>query len=156
MEWSILDSPMTSSSVPARDAKPRIVRVLIADDRPQVRRDLRQLLMLSEAVEVVGEAANGEEAVRLTVELRPDAVVMDLEMPVMDGYEAARRIKCETPSVRVIILSIHAGLEERSRARAAGADCFVIKGEDYEVLLNAVRGKDRPSNGCNHRKGKQA
>lgn len=155
MGQSILANPMTSSFLPARDAKARFIRVLLADDRPQVRRDLRQLLLLTDSIQVVGEAANGEEAVRLTAELQPDAVVMDLEMPVMDGYEATRRIKSETPSVRVIILSVHAGPQERSRARAVGADCFVVKGEDYEVLVEAIHGAGGPSNGLNHRKGKQ-
>ncbi len=146
---------MTSSCLPARDSKPRILRVLLADDRPQVRRDLRQLLALSGAIEVIGEAADGEEAVRLTAELHPDGVVMDLEMPGLDGYEATRRIKNESPNVRVIILSVHAGPEERSRARAAGAACFVVKGESYEVLLNAICGTGRPTNGRNHYKGNQ-
>ncbi len=146
---------MTTSSPPARDAAPRVVRVLLVDDRPQVRHELRQLLVLNEPIEIAGEAANGEDAVRLTAELHPDAVVMDLEMPSMDGYEATRRIKNEAPAVRVIILSVHAGSEERRRARAAGADCFVVKGESYQVLVDAIRGTGRPSNGRNHKKGSQ-
>ncbi len=146
---------MEASSLPAHDTEPRTVRVLLADDRPQVRHDLRQLLVLNEAIEIAGEAANGEETVRLTEELHPDAVVMDLEMPGMDGYEATRRIKNEAPAVRVIILSIHAGPEERRRARAAGADCFVMKGESYEVLVHAIRGTGRPSNGRNNKKGSE-
>ncbi len=145
---------MTSSSLAAHNTELRIIRVLLVDDRPQVRHDLRQLLMLDESIEVAGEAADGEEAVRLTAELHPDAVVMDLEMPAVDGYEATRRIKSETPRVRVIILSVHAGPEERSRARAAGADCFVMKGEDYQVLVSAIQGADTSSNGSNRRKEK--
>ncbi len=145
---------MTTAPLPARGAEARIVRVLLVDDRPQVLRDLRQLLMLTEAIEIAGEAKDGEEAVRLNTELQPDAVIMDLEMPGMGGYEATRRIKNEMPGVRVIILSVHAGPEERGRARAAGADCFVVKGESYEVLLDAIRGIGEPSNGWNHKKGK--
>ncbi len=155
MGKSILDNLMTSSFLPAHNTELQIVRVLLVDDRPQVRHDLRQLLLLTEAIDVVGEATNGEEAVRLTAELRPDAVLMDLEMPGMDGYEATRRIKNESSTIRVIILSIHAGPEERRRARAAGADCFVVKGESYEVLVDAIHGAGRASNGLNHRKGKQ-
>lgn len=146
---------MTSSSVPARNTEQRIVRVLLVDDRPQVLRDLRQLLVLNEAIEIAGEAASGGDAVRLTAELHPDTVVMDLEMPGMDGYEATRRIKNESPSVRVIILSVHAEAEERRRAQAAGADGFVVKGESYEVLVDAIRGMGGSSNGWNHRKEKQ-
>lgn len=146
---------MSHSPLPARNTMPRIVQVLLADDRPQVLHDLRQLLLLTNAIEIVGEASNGEQAVRLAAELHPDAVVMDLEMPGMDGYEATRRIKAQFPGVRVIILSVHAGPEERRRARAAGADGFVMKGEDYQVLLDAIHGAGRSSNGLNHRKGKQ-
>ncbi len=156
MGQSILDDPMMTSSPPAHDAELRLVRVLLADDRPQVLRDLRQLLELTKAIEIAAEAANGEEAVRLAAELRPDAVIMDLEMPGMDGYEATRRIKNDTPAVRVIILTVHAGPEERRRARAAGADSFVVKGESYEVLLNAICGTGGLSSEWNHGKGEQA
>lgn len=146
---------MTTAPLPARGAEARIVRVLLVDDRPQVRQDLRQLLMLTEAIEIAGEARDGEEAVRLNSELHPDVVIMDLEMPGMDGYEATRRIKQEMPDVRVIVLSIHAGPEERRRAQTAGADCFVVKGESYEVLVDAIREAGGPSNGWNHKRGKR-
>jgi len=133
----------------------RLVRVLLADDMPQVLRDLHRLLDLTGVMTVVGEALNGEDAVQLAAELHPDAVIMDLEMPGVDGYEAAHRIKNETPGVRVIILSVHAGPEERRRARAAGADCFVVKGESYEVLVDAIRGTAGLSDGLNRNKGRQ-
>ena len=133
----------------------RCLRVLLVDDTPEILRDLRQLLELTDDLDIVGEAANGAEAVRLATDLAPDVVVMDLEMPGMDGYEATRRIKNKTPALRVIILSIHAGLEERRHAHAAGADCFVVKGEGYEVLVNAIRGTGELSNGWNNRKGNQ-
>lgn len=128
---------MTHALSPA-DRAHRLVRVLIVDDMPQVLHDLRQLLELSGVVEVIGEARDGQEAIRLCAKLSPDVVVMDLEMRGMDGYEATRRIKESQPAARVVILSVHAGPEEKERARVAGADCFVMKGVNYEVLINAI------------------
>ena len=116
----------------------KLVSVLLVDDMPEVLHDLRQLLELTGVIAIAGEARNGTQAVQLAVELVPDAVVMDLEMPGTDGFEATRRIKAHAPTVRVIILSVHAGREEQERAREAGADAFVLKGASYEVLMNAI------------------
>src|SRR5512140_1994410 len=120
----------------------RLVRVLLVDDTAHVRHELRQLLELSGVVQIVGEAGNGLEAVRLAAELSPDVIVMDLEMPVMDGYEATRTIKEQHLAARVIILSVHAGAGEEQRALAAGAEHFIIKGIDYQTLVNTILGKD--------------
>jgi DNA-binding NarL/FixJ family response regulator len=127
------------------------IRVLIVDDLPQVRQGLAIMLELgarsaSPKVEVVGEAQNGWEATQQAVALQPDVILMDLEMPVMDGYEATRQIKADQPAVRMIILSIHASPAEQQRARAAGADDFVVKGASYQVLVNAILGKDGSNN----------
>lgn len=132
---------ISRASSPA-DPKPRLVRVLIVDDNLQVIHDLRQLLELSGAVEVVGEADGGMEAVRLAAGISPDVVVVDLEMPGMDGYEVTARIKSGQSDLRVVILSVHAGPGEVERARAAGADDFVVKGAGYQTLLNAILGTD--------------
>ncbi len=129
---------MSANTVSPIDQAPRHVRLLLVDDMPQVRRDLRQLLELTGLVEIVGEAEDGLEAARLAEVLAPEAVVMDLEMPGLDGYEATRRIKSQSADVRVIILSVHAGPEEVKRARAAGADSFIVKGADYETLMRAI------------------
>ena len=88
------------------------IRVLIVDDMAQVRRDLCTVLPLAGQaaglqIEVVGEAGNGQEAIQRAAALRPDVVLMDLEMPVMDGYEATRQIKGRWPSCRVIALTVH-------------------------------------------------
>ena len=117
------------------------MRTLIVDDTPQVLHDLRQLLELTGLVEIVAQAGNGLAAVRLAEELQPDAVIMDLEMPGLDGYEATRQIKTIHPVTRVIILSVHADPDDRQRAREAGADSFVVKGAGYETLMNAILGK---------------
>ncbi len=132
---------MDASHFPTVGSKDRPVRVLIVDDMPQVLHDLRQLLELTGGIEIIGEAANGQDAIRMAAEHSPDAIVMDLEMPGMDGYEATRRIKACQPGARVVILSVHAGPVEVGHAITAGADSFVEKGANYEVLVNAILGK---------------
>ena len=116
------------------------MRVLIADDQRPTRQGLRALLaLLPHPVEVIGEAANGQDAVRLTVANRPDVVLMDMRMPVMDGLEATRRIKSQWPEIRVVALSIDPVYQ--LRARAAGADVFLLKGcraEELEAALVAT------------------
>ncbi len=126
------------------------IRILIADDILQVRKELATLLKLaskntSPQIEVVGEAQNGEEAIYLSRLLNPDVVLMDLEMPILNGFQATRLIKSARPSSRVIILSIHASLEEQNLAQAAGADGFVIKGSGHEVLMNAILSINPPT-----------
>jgi len=114
------------------------IRVLIVDDVEQVRRDLRTLLTLVGGIEIVGEAANGVETLQMAKTLFPEVVLMDLEMPVMDGYEATRQIKETHPDCRVIALSIHAGEMERQRALQSGVDAFVVKGAALGTLLDAI------------------
>jgi DNA-binding NarL/FixJ family response regulator len=87
-------------------------------------------------IEVVGEAANGREAVRLVEECRPDVVLMDARMPVMDGLQATRLIKDQWPTVRVVVLTVYAA--RRADALAAGADAFLVKGCPTEELLKAI------------------
>ncbi|MEJ2738075.1 MAG: response regulator transcription factor [Anaerolineae bacterium] len=121
----------------------RPVRVLLADDRPATRQGLRALLALLPQVEVIGEAANGRESVALVAECRPDVVLMDMHMPVMDGVEATRHIKEQWPMVRVVALTIHA--RYRAQALAAGADAFLLKESNSDALLDAILAKvDNP------------
>jgi DNA-binding NarL/FixJ family response regulator len=103
-----------------------------------VREGLRTVLTLAGDIEIVGEARDGLEAVDQAQRLRPDVAVMDLEMPVMDGYEATRRIKAVCPACRVVALTIHAGEAERRSALAAGIDAFIVKGAPVETLVHAV------------------
>ena len=115
------------------------IRVLIVDDVNHVRTELALLLSLSGDVEIIGQAANGLEAVHLAEMLSPAVVLMDLEMPVLDGYEAARRIKARMPGCRVIALSIHDGEDIREECVRAGMDDFVPKGACVDALLQAIR-----------------
>jgi DNA-binding NarL/FixJ family response regulator len=113
-------------------------RVLIADDRRRSRSGLRAVLALRPEIEIVGEAVDGEEAVRLVEKYRPDVVLMDARMPVMDGLEATRLIKERWPEIRVVVLTIHPSC--RTDALAAGADVFLVKGCPAGELLAAITG----------------
>lgn len=113
-------------------------RVLIADDRRPSRSGLRAVLTVRPEIEIVGEAADGREAVQLVEECRPDVVLMDARMPVMDGLEATRLIKDRWPEVKIIVLTMYAFY--RANALAAGADGFLVKGCAAEELLEAILG----------------
>jgi DNA-binding NarL/FixJ family response regulator len=114
----------------------RLVRVLIADDRRATREGLRALLSLHPHVEVVGEAEDGQEALRFVSARRPHLVLMDMQMPVMDGLEATRRIKDRWPEVKVVALTIYP--QYRTEALAAGADIFLLKGDSPAKLQDAL------------------
>lgn len=116
-------------------------RVVIVDDVSRVREDLRTVLTLGGDIEIVGEAANGLEAVRHVRALRPDVVLMDLQMPVLDGFDAARQIKAICPSCRVIALTVHDYEEAWHRASQAGMDGFMVKGAPVATLMQAVLGR---------------
>lgn len=115
------------------------VRVLLADDHKVVRQGLRMFLGLDEEFEVVGEAENGEEALRLARELSPDVVLMDLLMPVMDGIEATRAIRGELPDVEVVALT--SVLEDASVSAAvrAGAIGYLLKNTEDGELRRALK-----------------
>jgi DNA-binding NarL/FixJ family response regulator len=143
---------MTSTNFPSIQDQAK-KKILIVDDMPQVRQDLRQLLELTGLFEIVAEAGDGLEAVHQAEKFSPDAIVMDLEMPGVDGYEALHLIKAQNPAIRVIIFSTYAGPEEKKRSYSAGADGFVMKGDRYEILVNAILGKIYSPNSFNTKKG---
>ena len=120
-------------------------RVLIVDDSPQVRQELRFLLPLAGDIEIVGEAADGREALHMVETLRPQVVLMDLEMPVLDGYAAAQLVKEALSGCRVIALSIHEDAAARQKAAEAGMDSFVSKASRLQELLDAIRVAARSS-----------
>lgn len=130
------------------------LRLLIADDRQQVRQELRAILALVADIEVVGEAADGLEAIRLAATLKPQAVLLDLEMPVMDGYQAARQIKATCPTCYVIALTIHDDETVRRRAADSGVDAFVVKGTPIAVLVEAL-GENKESSHGTHNQTKE-
>jgi DNA-binding NarL/FixJ family response regulator len=115
------------------------IRVYITDDHQIVRRGIRQLLSTEAGIEVVGEASNGKEAVAGVEELKPDIVLMDLVMPVMDGIEAIRQIKAGHPSIQILVLTSFATDDKVFPAIKAGALGYLIKDTSPEELVNAIR-----------------
>src|SRR3954471_10107873 len=113
------------------------MRVLIADDHPLFRQGLRALLSASDA-EVLSDATDGAEAVRLATELKPDVVVMDLHMPELDGGEGPRRIVAAAPEVGVLVLTMFEDDESVFAAMRAGARGYLIKGADSPEVIRAI------------------
>ncbi|MCR5750832.1 MAG: response regulator transcription factor [Kiritimatiellae bacterium] len=114
-------------------------KVLIADDHALIRRGLSDLIRYEKDIAVVGEAADGESAVRATEEILPDVVVMDLMMPVMDGVEATRRIKAVRPETKILILTTFGSSADVSLAVAAGASGAIMKDATTDEQLGAIR-----------------
>ncbi len=134
----IPDSPIPRfSDSPQR----HVVRVLLADDHKVMREGLATLLSEESDIEVVGQAGNGRDAVALARRLRPDVVVMDVSMPVMDGVEAARQIKAGCPDIRIIGLSMSEEKAVANEMLKAGAQSYLRKTDPSERLLAAIRGK---------------
>jgi len=114
------------------------IRLLLADDHRMLREGLRRTLE-EEGLEVVGEAADGEEALRLAAKLRPDVVLMDVTMPVLDGVEATRQLHEHLPEIPVVILTMHADREVLARAIRAGAAGYLVKDCSTDEVVRTVR-----------------
>ena len=118
------------------------IRVVVTDDHPVVRQGLRSFLE-AQGFAVVGEAADGAEAVRLVVETRPDVLLTDLVMPGMDGIEAIRRVRALGIPVGILVLTSFSGAEQVIPAIQAGADGYLLKDADPAALTDAIRAVHR-------------
>lgn len=116
-----------------------MIKLLLVDDQPGARQGLRMRLELEADVEVVGEAYDGESALALAETLRPDVILMDIEMPGMDGISATRALRERSRRPRVVMLSLYDDAQTQERARQAGAVAFVAKHRMEEPLLAAIR-----------------
>ena len=115
------------------------VKIMAVDDNHRFRETLKHHLQQEPEVTVVGEACNGEEAVQLATELKPDLVLMDISMPRVNGLAAAKEIKNARPETKVIILSIHKEQAYFTAAKEAGSDGYVVKGDLATALLPTIR-----------------
>jgi two-component system response regulator NreC len=114
------------------------VRILIADDHEIVRKGVCSILESRKDIEICGEASNGQEAVQKALQLNPDLVILDVTMPVLDGFAAARQVKEVLPNVPILMLSMHDANDAVREAQLAGVQGFVTKSEAANVLLRAV------------------
>jgi DNA-binding NarL/FixJ family response regulator len=115
------------------------IRILIVEDQRIVREGLRAVLEDEEAIAIVGEAANGQEAIDLFASLQPDVVLMDLQMPLIDGPEATRRIRELAPDARILVLTTYATDEFIFKALRAGARGYLLKDASVDELLGAIQ-----------------
>jgi len=117
---------------------PRKTRIILAEDHTIIREGLKSLLSSDPNFEVVGEAADGREAIAFVEKLTPDIVLMDLSMPRMDGVEAIRQIKKRCPGTRVLVLTVHKNEEYILATLQAGADGYVLKYVGHAELVSAI------------------
>ncbi len=117
---------------------PLHTRFLVADDQSSYRHMLRVFLELNPNWEVCGEASDGFEAIVRTAELHPDIVIMDLDMPKLNGFQATRRIHALSPSTRILILTFHEFSSLSRIAQDSGAQGFILKSEPFDVLVKAI------------------
>jgi DNA-binding NarL/FixJ family response regulator len=137
MQISAFEQPLAPKLAPERAAGK--IRVLIADDHPVVCRGLAAIIRTESGMTVVGEATNGEQAVRMFRQHQPHVTLMDLRMPTMDGVEAIRAIRGEFAGASVIVLTTYQGDEDIHRALKAGAQSYLLKGMADVELLAAIR-----------------
>ncbi|MDY7104768.1 MAG: response regulator transcription factor [Actinomycetota bacterium] len=115
-----------------------MIRILLADDHKILRDGIRRGFE-SAGEQVVAEASTGEEAIDMTLETKPDVIVMDISMPVLDGVTATRRIKEQMPEARVVVLTMHDDVDKTRKALDAGARAYLSKGSSFSEVLKTVR-----------------
>jgi two-component system, NarL family, nitrate/nitrite response regulator NarL len=141
-----IPSPDSAVAVLENPAARTSIRILIADDHPTILQMVKQILKAQPGFEVVGEARDGAEAVTLAEALEPDVIVINVTMPKMSGFEAARRVRSRLPDCAIVILSSHKDREFIAEARKVGADGYVEKsnadGQLIHAIESAVKGEE--------------
>lgn len=122
-------------------------RVVVADDHAVVRRLIRDLLNKNRDIQVVGEASNGQAALQLTRELEPDVLLLDVEMPIMNGVEVAQKLRDDNLPVAILILSAYDDKEYILEMLSTGVSGYLVKGEAPDRIIEAVRGAARQEKG---------
>ena len=135
---AILHSASALTSTSAAQPLVSPIRVLLVDDHPTMRQGLRSIVTAYDHLEVVGEASNGAEAVELAQRLDPDVVVMDINMPKMDGIEATQQIKANQPTAVIIGLSVNQSADTEQKMKAAGVSTYLTKESAVDVLCHAI------------------
>jgi two-component system, NarL family, response regulator LiaR len=120
-------------------AETQMIRILLVDDHPLVRRALRDILEKEPDLQVVGEAADGRQAIDMTHEFHPDIVIMDISMPVMNGVEATKQIKASMPLTLVLILTVHTDVETIFSILQAGASGYLVKSIFGPEVIHTIR-----------------
>ena len=115
------------------------IKLLIVDDIDHVRQGLKTLLNLYEDIEIIAEAANGFEAIGMALLLNPDVILMDFEMPKLDGIEATKIVKNHNPEIEIVMISIHDSLEIKNRAIEAGVTAYENKATPIDELMDKIR-----------------
>lgn len=115
------------------------IRILIADDHSMVRQGFKQILELEDHMVVVAQASNGEEAIKLAREIKPDVILMDINMPGINGLQAIETLKEEDPNYKIIVVTIHQDKAYLFKTLQLGASGFVQKDADASVLIDAIR-----------------
>jgi len=131
--WQTAVSPNIN---PMNETAPHHIRLLIADDNAATRAATIALLESSAHQAAIWEAADGEEAVQLAASIQPDVILMDVQMPKLDGIQATKRIKQCWPAIKIIVMTMY--LTYQAAALAAGADAFLLKGGSVDGLITAV------------------
>jgi DNA-binding NarL/FixJ family response regulator len=117
-----------------------MARIVLADDHELIRRGLRSLIETNKDWLICGEAGNGQEAVERVVELKPDLVILDVTMPILNGLQAARQIRDRAPKTKILILSMHDSQQLANEAVRLGADAYLVKSGPQAQLLETIAG----------------
>lgn len=115
------------------------IRILIADDHSMVREGLKQLIELEDDIEVVAQAGDGQDALNKIIEIKPDVVLLDINMPILNGLEVLQKLQEDQMDVNVLILTIHNEIEYLYKAVEIGVNGYVLKDSESDVLIRAIR-----------------